>query len=143
MIGRRRRVRDSDSLIQECEAFLIEYLDEMTETSGGQPSPSAWFNILAHGDLEELQRLAHSAGRAQGIGDRWAEATSFLAAEILWTGGGDRDAVRRIPAEIIVPIQLKWQSHTLVGSPSEVVREAARALERCTRSPSNRGNRVR
>jgi hypothetical protein len=83
MIGRRRRERGSESLIEECEAFLGGHLGEMTDRSGRRSSPSAWLNTLAHADMEELQRLAHSADRAQGSGDRWAQAASFLTAEIL------------------------------------------------------------
>jgi hypothetical protein len=65
--------------------------------------------------MEELQRLAHSADRAQGWGDRWAQAASFLAAEILWAGGDDRDAVHRIQVDLIAPVELK-------GSPDVIVR---------------------
>ena len=139
MIGWRRRVRGSESLIQECEAFLSGHLGEMTDRSGRRSSPSAWVNTLAHADIEELQRLAHAGDRAQGSGDPWAQAASFLAAEILWAGAHDRDSVHRIQVDFIVPIELKWSSHALMTSPpSEIVREVRRALEGCPLPPSDR-----
>jgi hypothetical protein len=74
--------------------------------------------------MEELQRLAHSADRAQGSGDRWAQAASFLTAESLWTGADDRDAVPRIQVDLNLPIELKWSPDALMTLlSSEIVRE--------------------
>lgn len=139
MIGWRRRVRGSESLIQECEAFLSGHLGEILEGSGGRRSALAWLNTLAHADMEELQRLAHSADRAQGSGDRWAQAASFLAAELLWAAGDDGDAVHRIQVDLIAPIELKWSPDALMARPpSEIVREVRRALGRGTLPSSDR-----
>jgi hypothetical protein len=139
MTGPRRRVRGSESLIEECEAFLTGHLGENTDGSGRRSSPSSWLNALAHADLQELQRLAQSGQGDQGSGDLWAQAISFLAAEILWAGADDGGAVRRIQVDLIVPIELRWSLDTLVApSPSEIVREVRHALARCPRALSDR-----
>ena len=101
-------MRGSESLIEECEAFLTGHLGENTDGSGRRSSPSSWLNALAHADLQELQRLAQSGQGDQGSGDLWAQAISFLAAEILWAGADDGGAVRRIQVDLIVPIELRW-----------------------------------
>lgn len=139
MTGPRRRVRGSESLIEECEAFLTGHLGESTDGSGRRASPSGWLNALAHADLQELQRLAQCGQGDRGSGDRWAQAISFLAAEILSAGADDGDAVRQIQVDLIVPIELRWSPDAFVApSPSEIVQEVRLALARCPRTQSKR-----
>ncbi len=134
MINRRRPSR-SEGLAEQCGAFLSGHLRELAESSGLRPPRSAWINALAHMEVEELRRLAGQGfDPAPGQADRWAQATSFLAAEVLRAGGDDDGAVRRIQVEILVPIELRWTSRDVaLRTPSDFVREVREALERSLR----------
>ena len=136
MIGRRRRRRrrrkkDSETLIQECEAFLSGHPGETIERSGGRLTLVGCLTTLAHADIEDSQPAARWADNVGGSGPRWRQATPFPAAEILRAGGDDGDAVRRIQLRVKVPIEEEWSSGVLMARPpSGIVRAVRRALER-------------
>jgi hypothetical protein len=137
MIGKHGRMRGPGSLTEECEAFLAGGFGELVERAGMRPPPWAWLNAIAHAELEDLTRMAHhefDRARGQDLSDGWAQATSFLATELLHAGGDNRDAVRRMQVDVLVPIELAWCSDTpMARSPSDLVREVRAALKRRAR----------
>lgn len=127
--------RRGPSLVEECEAFLNGHYGDLMTSNGQWSPPWAWLNRLAHRPPPEVESMA--ADEMDGVDPlspaaRWAQATSFLATELLQAAHGDPDEVERLQLEALVPIELRWISdifspHTPHDFVTEVIDELVKA----------------
>ncbi len=114
------------TLIDECQAFLDGRFAELAGADGGYVPVWAWLNQLAHGTEVELRSA--SAGLAERTG--WAQATAFLAGELLDIVDSGRMSLADLQHDILVPLELDVLNARTTGlwTPGRLVRGVLRIL---------------
>jgi len=122
------------ALADEVEAFLNGGLVELCAAQGSEVAPWMVLNRLAHGDLTQMQRLARGEAGAPSMNAynrAWAMAQASLALQML-ASRPDRDDIRRIQSDVLVPLELGLvsQSNREPFTLGQVVAKARDALDR-------------
>lgn len=114
------------TLIDECQAFLDGRFAELAAADSGYVPVWAWLNQLAHGTVEELRCAADRLAERTG----WAQATAFLAGELVDIVDSGRMSLADLQRDILVPLELDVLNARTTGlwTPGRLVRGVLRIL---------------
>lgn len=121
-----RQDPEGSTLIDECQAFLDGRSAQLAGADGGYVPVWAWLNHLAHGTEAELRSAADQLAERTG----WAQATSFLAGELLDIVDSGRMTLAQLQHDILVPLELDVLNARTTGlwTPGRLVRGVLRIL---------------
>jgi len=98
---------------------------DLLAAASGRPVPVAvQLGVLAHGDLRRLRDLGRLARRGS-VRRAWGEEMAALAGDLA-RAAGTTDELRRLQAQVLVPLELE----ALAGRPAWSSRDEAVALIR-------------
>jgi len=133
IIRKRRRRSDptptATQLAAEAEAFLTGRVrDALREQMEPVPAWAA-VNVLAHGDLDTLRRLAAGVASGESSPDIWVEPLAVLAPQILMFANEEPASLRELQSEVLIPLEARVLAlHETRISPSELVVSCRAAL---------------
>ncbi len=115
-VRRRHRGPPGPELVGDCEAFLAGHVAErIEERAAGDVPVWAWTNLLAHGTDHDL-RTECTALRARSVptADKWREARSYLAAEVIDLAN-DCGPLAKVQRAVLVPLELELACEDVAG----------------------------
>jgi hypothetical protein len=131
---------EGHGVADECEAFLAGRYLELLERNEALVPQWAWMNRLAHGTTADLEAIAtHDATPRDRLSQAWADARSYLAAEVL-DAYGRAGTLLTLQRRALVPLELQLASPTSppVRRPADWVGMVMAAIARVASSEEGR-----